>query len=110
MVAAGWICTCISGVEAAISVASSSQSLKWTEFFGENWKENRKKGIYDSFANYLVYCPKCKHVAKTNMYIQRAEAYIDELHERGTVCPKCGDSDWTLGYPLGTLTGFVKFS
>ena len=26
-------------------------------------KENRKKGIYDSFANYLVYCPKCKHVA-----------------------------------------------
>ena len=43
-------------------------------------KENRKKGIYDSFANYLVYCPKCKHVAKTNMYIQRAEAYIDELH------------------------------
>lgn len=27
-------------------------------------KENRKKGIYDSFANYLVYCPKCKHVAK----------------------------------------------
>ena len=28
-------------------------------------KENRKKGIYDSFANYLVYCPKCKHVAKT---------------------------------------------
>ena len=33
-------------------------------------KENRKKGIYDSFANYLVYCPKCKHVAKTNMYIQ----------------------------------------
>ena len=73
-------------------------------------KKNRKKGLYDSFANYLVYCPKCKYVVKTNMYIQRAEAYIDELHERGTVCPKCGDSDWTLGYPLGTLTGFVKFS
>ena len=32
-------------------------------------KENRKKGIYDSFANYLVYCQKCKHVAKSNMYI-----------------------------------------
>ena len=25
------------------------------------------------------------------------------------VCPKCGENDWTLGYPLGTLTGFVKF-
>ena len=73
-------------------------------------KENRKKGIYDSFANYLVYCPKCKYVVKTNMYIQRAEAYIDELHEHSTVCPKCGDNEWTLGYPLGTLTGFVKFS
>ena len=35
-------------------------------------KENRKKGIYDSFANYLVYCPKCKHVAKTNMCIYSA--------------------------------------
>ena len=43
------------------------------------------------------------------MYIQRAEAYIDELHERGTVCPKCGESDWALGCPLGTLTGCVKF-
>ena len=64
-------------------------------------KENRKKGIYDSFANYLVYCQKCKYVAKSNMYIQRAEAYIDELHEKGTVCPKCGENDWTLGYPLG---------
>ena len=73
-------------------------------------KENRKKGIYDSFSNYLVYCPKCKYVVKTNMYIQRAEAYIDELHEHSTVCPKCGDNEWTLGYPLGTLTGFVKFS
>ncbi len=73
-------------------------------------KENRKKGIYDSFANYLVYCPKCKYVVKTNMYIQRAEAYIDELHGRGAVCPKCGEKAWTLGYPLGTLTGFVRFS
>ena len=54
-------------------------------------KENRKKGIYDSFANYLVYCQKCKYVAKSNMYIQRAEAYIDELHEKSTVCPKCGE-------------------
>ncbi len=73
-------------------------------------KIDRENDVYDSFANYLVYCPKCKYVVKTNMYIQRAEAYIDELHERRTVCPRCGDNEWTLGYPLGTLTGFVKFS
>lgn len=72
-------------------------------------KQNREKGIYDSFANYLVFCPKCKHVEKTNMYIMRAEAYIDELHERGIACPKCGENGWTLGYPLNSITGFVKF-
>lgn len=72
-------------------------------------KENRGKGIYDSFANYLVFCPKCKYVDKTNMYVMRAEAYIDELNARGAACPKCGERDWTLGYPLNSLTGFVKF-
>ncbi len=72
-------------------------------------KENRKKGVYDSFANYLVFCSKCKHTAKTNMYIQRAEAYIDELNTRGMACPKCGEFNWTLGYPLNSITGFVHF-
>lgn len=72
-------------------------------------KENRKKGIYDSFANYLVFCPKCKYTAKTNMYVMRAEAYIDELRDRKKVCPECGANEWILGYPLGTLTGFVKY-
>ena len=32
----------------------------------------RRRGEYDSFANYLVYCPRCGHMAKTNMYIMRA--------------------------------------
>ena len=72
-------------------------------------RENRKKGIYDSFANYLVFCPKCKYCIKTNMYVMRAEAYIDELHEKNVVCPECGANEWSLGYPLGTLTGFVRF-
>ena len=72
-------------------------------------KENRKLGVYDSFANYLVFCQKCKHVKKSNMYIQRAEAYIDELDARGEVCPECGASEWILGYPLNSITGFVKF-
>ena len=72
-------------------------------------RENRKKGIYDSFANYLVFCPKCKYCIKTNMYVMRAEAYIDELHEKNFVCPVCGANELSLGYPLGTHTGFVRF-
>jgi hypothetical protein len=24
-------------------------------------------------------------------------------------CPHCGRRAWTLGYPMGTTTGFVKF-
>lgn len=39
-------------------------------------KENRKKGIYDSFANYLVFCQKCKHVQKSNMYIMLSLIHI----------------------------------
>ena len=53
-------------------------------------KENRARGIYDSFATYVVFCGHCRHVRKTNMYIMRAEAFIDELKARGEVCPQCG--------------------
>ena len=68
----------------------------------------RKRGEYDSFANYLVYCPRCGCMAKTNMYVMRAEAYIEELG--GTPCPKCGATHvWTLGYPANSKTGFVRF-
>lgn len=72
-------------------------------------KENRARGIYDSFATYVVFCGHCRHVRKTNMYIMRAEAFIDELKARGEVCPQCGRQEWTLGYPMGMTTGFVKF-
>ena len=72
-------------------------------------KHNREKGIYDSVANGGGWWGRCKYVEKTNMYMMRAEAYIDELHERGKVCPKCGENEWTLGYPLNSITGFVKF-
>ena len=41
-----------------------------------------------------------------NAAIQIAE---DELKARGEVCPQCGRQEWTLGYPMGTTTGFVKF-
>ena len=72
-------------------------------------KLDRENGIFDSFANYLCCCGRCNYLDKSNMYIMRAEAYIDELHERGKVCPKCGENEWTLGYPLNSITGFVKF-
>ena len=72
-------------------------------------KEDRRHGVYDSFANYLAFCPKCGKMAKTNMYIMRAEAYIDELEEAGRVCEGCGGKDWILGYPSNSTTGFIKF-
>lgn len=50
-------------------------------------KENRARGVYDSFATYVVFCGHCRYVRKTNMYIMRAEAFIDELKARGEVCP-----------------------
>ena len=53
-------------------------------------KEKRARGIYDSFATYVVFCEHCRYVRKTNMYIMRAEAFIDELDARGEVCPRCG--------------------
>ncbi len=53
-------------------------------------KEKRARGIYDSFATYVVFCDHCRYVRKTNMYIMRAEAFIDELDARGEVCPRCG--------------------
>lgn len=65
-------------------------------------KEKRARGIYDSFATYVVFCGHCRYVRKTNMYIMRAEAFIDELKARGEVCPHCGKQEWTLGYPMGT--------
>lgn len=71
-------------------------------------KEARRNEVYDSFANYLVFCPRCRHMRKTNMYIMRAEAYIDELAAKGESCPVCGGSDWTLGYPMNSTTGFVR--
>lgn len=72
-------------------------------------KENRKKGIYDSFANYLVFCPRCHRVMKTNMYLQSAEIYLERLQREKTPCPECGRNEFVLGYPLGSKTGFVKY-
>lgn len=71
--------------------------------------EERGQDIYDSFANYLCFCPDCSYVDKTNMYIMRAEARVKKLLEKGERCPVCGKSAWTLGYPADSPTGFVKF-
>lgn len=69
----------------------------------------RAAGDYDSFANYLVFCPACGHMAKTNVYIMRAEAYRDELLAAGRRCPVCGGLKWTVGYPANSENGFVPF-
>ena len=70
--------------------------------------ENRKQGIYDSFANYLVFCPDCQTMIKTNMYLQSAETFLQNLERDGTACPSCGAKNWIVGYPMGSKTGFVK--
>lgn len=75
----------------------------------EKEKEDREHEVYDSFANYISFCPSCGYVDKTNMYIMRAEARIEKLFEAGEKCPVCGKSVWVLGYPEGSRTGFVKF-
>ena len=49
-----------------------------------------KRGAFDSYANYIVFCGKCGRMQKTNMYVMRAEAYIDELNAAGKTCPNCG--------------------
>lgn len=72
-------------------------------------KEDRANDIYDSFANYLTFCPHCGHVDKTNMYLMRAESRLKKLAEAGEKCPGCGKCGWILGYPKGSSTGFVKF-
>ena len=48
---------------------------------------DRKKGIYDSYANYLVFCPACSTPIKTNMYLQSAETYLEKLRADGARCP-----------------------
>ena len=54
---------------------------------------DRKRGVFDSYANYIVFCGKCGRMQKTNMYVMRAEAYIDELNAAGknlTTTRYCG--------------------
>ena len=72
-------------------------------------KLNRENDIFDSFANYLCFCSKCRYLDKSNMYLMRAESRVKKLSDEGAGCPECGECAWTLGYPLGSATGFVKF-
>lgn len=72
-------------------------------------KLNREDDIFDSFANYLCFCSKCRYLDKSNMYLMRAESRVKKLSEEGVKCPECGECAWSLGYPLGSTTGFVKF-
>ena len=72
-------------------------------------KLNREDDIFDSFANYLCFCSKCRYLDKSNMYLMRAESRVKKLSEEGVKCPECGECAWSLGYPLGSTTGCVKF-
>ena len=39
-------------------------------------KLNRENDIFDSFANYLCFCSKCRYLDKSNMYLMRAESRV----------------------------------
>lgn len=75
----------------------------------QEWAD-RKKDVYDSFANYLVFCPKCGKMAKTNMYIMCAETYAEDLNKAGKACDCCGSKEWIVGYPKNSTTGFKEFN
>lgn len=74
---------------------------------GEEW-EKRKKGEYDSFANYLVFCEKCGKLERHGMYIMSAEACVERFKRDEKVCSACGQKAWIVGYPAGSKTGFAK--
>ena len=72
-------------------------------------KADMEKDVYDSFAKYLCYCPECRYVERSNMYLMRAREHIAKLRKNRKKCPGCGKCIWELGYPDGTKTGFVDF-
>ncbi len=75
----------------------------------EHEKEDMKSEVYDTFADYLVFCGNCGYVDKTNMYLMRAESRLEKVEDTALKCPCCGEVQWKLGYPMGSKTGFVKF-
>ena len=85
-----------------------NENIKPRELSGLE-KENLKNEVYDTFANYLVFCSGCGYVDKTNMYLMRAQSRLEKLRTTGLKCPGCGKLMWELGYPMGTKTGFMKF-
>jgi|BioPla2DNA2_1021312.scaffolds.fasta_scaffold26228_3 hypothetical protein len=69
---------------------------------------NREKGIYDSFATYLVFCENCGKVERYGMYIMSAEACVERYKRDNKTCPVCRQKAWTVGYPAESKTGFAK--
>ncbi|NLC73294.1 MAG: hypothetical protein GX684_05940 [Ruminococcaceae bacterium] len=75
----------------------------------EEEKKLRDQGVYDSFANYIVYCETCGKVESTNMYIMSAERRAKMLKDKGVLCDVCNLDTWAVGYPENSMTGFGTF-
>lgn len=73
----------------------------------KEWAD-REKGVYDSFANYLVFCENCGKLERYSMYIMSAEACVERYKKNRKSCPACGKIAWTVGYPTESKTGFAK--
>ena len=56
-------------------------------------------------AEYFLMC-----TATSSTHVRALADEVEEkLSEEGVKCPECGECAWSLGYPLGSTTGFVKF-
>ncbi len=73
----------------------------------KEWAD-REKGVYDSFATYLVFCENCGKVERYGMYVMSAEACVDRYKRDNKSCSKCGKQAWIVGYPAESKTGFAK--
>ena len=74
----------------------------------EKERDDMENGVYDSFANYICFCPDCMYVDRSNMYLMRANERLQKLYSENIKCPVCGRCRWELGYPKGSKTGFVE--
>ena len=83
-----------------------------TRFLRFRQKQHKKPGDLEGSAK--QYCAGIEEMARKCLdlilpYLAKRKARLKKLAIQKEPCPNCGRSQWVLGYPDGTPTGFVKF-